>query len=56
MGDACFFGKGDRLSFEAQKLPKALSLLPFSPVCEVSIDGVRWPLEHDVISSEILMP
>ena len=47
-----FLEKGDRLSFEAQKLPKALSLLPFSPVCEVSIDGVRWPLEHDVISSE----
>ena len=45
-----FLEKGDRLSFEAQKLPKALSLLPFSPVCEVSIDGVRWPLEHDVMA------
>ncbi|WP_302889683.1 thiamine diphosphokinase [uncultured Acidaminococcus sp.] len=47
-----FLEKGDCLCFEVKKAPKALSLLPFSPDCEVSIDGVRWPLEHAVISSE----
>jgi len=41
----CYLLPGERLSFTAGKTrPRAVSLLPLSPVCQVSIDGVRWPL------------
>ncbi|MCH3949887.1 MAG: thiamine diphosphokinase [Acidaminococcus sp.] len=41
-----FLEKGDQVSWEAYKMPKAVSLLPFSDVTTVSISGVRWPLDH----------
>jgi thiamine pyrophosphokinase len=41
-----FLEKGDQASWEAYKIPKAVSLLPFTDVTTVSISGVRWPLDH----------
>ncbi len=37
-------GEGERMKVELGKKAKAISLLPLSPTCTVTIDGVRWPL------------
>lgn len=47
-----FLEKGERAEWEADKTPKAVSLLPFSPEAKVSISGVRWPLEHAILKQQ----
>ena len=43
----CYLLPGEELSFTAGKnRPRAVSLLPLSAFCQVSIDGVRWPLDR----------
>ena len=37
---------GDGVKGELVQKAKAVSLLPLSPTCTVTIDGVRWPLEQ----------
>ncbi len=40
-----FLRDGDDVSLQISSVPKIVSLLPLSPICEgVSIDGVHWPL------------
>lgn len=41
----CYLLPGTRASFTASRKPQAVSLLPLSAECTVSIHGVRWPLE-----------
>lgn len=49
----CFLGPGESLTWTAaKKLPKAVSLLPFTPEAEVSLSGVRWPLDHGLLRQE----
>lgn len=40
----CYLLPGTRAVFTPVKRPRAVSLLPLSPECTVSIQGVRWPL------------
>ena len=41
----CFIKDGEEVSFKFAKIPEAISLLPFTPVCTgVTINNVRWPL------------
>ncbi|MDO5597206.1 MULTISPECIES: thiamine diphosphokinase [Acidaminococcus] len=42
----CYLLPGTRARFTAVKRPRAVSLLPLSPECTVSIHGVRWPLDQ----------
>lgn len=40
-----FLRDEDDVALHVSSIPKSVSLLPFSPVCDgVSIDGVHWPL------------
>ncbi len=49
----CFLGAGDQLSWNVtQTLPKAVSVLPFTETAQVSISGVRWPLQEAVLRQE----
>lgn len=43
----CYLLAGESLTFAAgKKRPRAVSLLPLTPSCRVSITGVRWPLDN----------
>ncbi len=41
----CYLLPGTRATFTAVRKPRAVSLLPLTPECTVSIHGVRWPLD-----------
>lgn len=41
----CYLLPGTRATFTAARKPRAVSLLPLTPECTVSIHGVRWPLD-----------
>ena len=43
----CYLLPGEGLRFTSgKKRPRAVSLLPLTPSCRVSITGVRWPLDN----------
>lgn len=46
----CYLLPGTRATFTAAKRPRAVSLLPLSPECTVSIHGVRWPLDKSLLT------
>lgn len=46
----CYLRPGTRATFTAAKHPRAVSLLPLSPECTVSIHGVRWPLDKSLLT------
>lgn len=46
----CYLRPGTRATFMAAKRPRAVSLLPLSPECTVSIHGVRWPLDKSLLT------
>lgn len=46
----CYLRPGTRATFMAAKRPRAVSLLPLSPECTVSIHGVRWPLVKSLLT------
>lgn len=52
--EACFFLHGkDRLTFQAAKKPKALSLLSLTAECRgISVTGTEWQLENAVLRSD----
>lgn len=47
----CYLSHGAEATFTAGKRkPQFVSLLPLTPEAEVSIKGVRWPLDHSILS------
>ena len=45
-----FLEAGDRAAFSVSRVPRAVSLLPFTEAATVSISGVRWPLAEAVLT------
>lgn len=46
----CYLLPGTRATFTSLRRPRAVSLLPLTPECTVSIRGVRWPLDKAPLS------
>lgn len=47
----CYLSDGAEAVFTSGKRkPQFVSLLPLTPEAEVSIQGVRWPLDHSLLS------